>query len=302
MRAHTITTNASTIVLGGILALSFAVVLLAATASTASAERALGPWYCPPPSPPPTTFTGQVRQCLDDPFGDPACPGGCGRFEGFGDRQVGTTSPAQRFALGVSNDTFTPDISVSGDYAQTNDCPPTLSAGAFPQIEGCQITVTFAPTSTGPRNGTLSTGPGGPTVALTGNGVTTPTPWDWPLKLLVPDQWDYWSPSQGVLPARALEKREPKVALRATTNTDSKLVVSGGVKKTTKQLKAGKETKFKAKLNLKRLKVKPSKVKGLKDATTEIKFAATDEFDRTATEKRKFTFCVGTERDCTAHS
>ena len=40
MRAHTITTKASTIVSGGILALGLAVVLLAATASTASAERA----------------------------------------------------------------------------------------------------------------------------------------------------------------------------------------------------------------------------------------------------------------------
>ena len=40
MRAHTITTKASTIVSGGILALSLAVVLLAATASTASGARA----------------------------------------------------------------------------------------------------------------------------------------------------------------------------------------------------------------------------------------------------------------------
>ena len=47
MRAHTITTKASTIVSGGILALSLAVALLAATASTASAERLLRPVVLP---------------------------------------------------------------------------------------------------------------------------------------------------------------------------------------------------------------------------------------------------------------
>jgi hypothetical protein len=271
-----------------ILALSLAVVLLAATASTASAERVIQPWYCPPPPTPPTTLTEQVQECLSDPqpFGG---------FEGFGDRQVGTTSPAQRFALGVfRNDSFNPRISVSGDYAQTNNCPPTLSAGALPQLQGCLINVTFAPTGTGPRDGTLSTGPGGPTVALTGTGVTTPTPWDWPLELLA-------RAGSSRLPARdeTLEKREPKVPLVATTNNDSTVVVSGGVKKTTKRLAAGEKTKFKAKLNLKRLKVKPApKVKGLKLATTKIKFAATDEFDETATERIKATFCVGTRRDC----
>ena len=144
MRAHTITTKANTIVSGGILALGLAVVLLAATASTASAERGLterssgvpysspilSPWYCPPPATQSTTLE-QVRGCVDF---SPA------PSFGFGDRQVGTASPAQPFALGVfDNDSFNPTISVSGDYAQTNNCPPTLSAGAFPQIQGCLI-------------------------------------------------------------------------------------------------------------------------------------------------------------------
>jgi hypothetical protein len=189
MRAHAITTKASTIVSGGILALSLTVALLGATASTASAERGpterssvpgfssptLSPWYCPPPATQSTTLD-QVRGCLDI-TPEPSF--------GFGDRQVGVTSPAQPFALGVFDDPpFNPTISVSGDYAQTNNCPPTLSA-ALPQIQGCLITVTFAPTGTGPRHGTLSTGPGGPTMALTGKGVTTPTPWDWPVELSV---------------------------------------------------------------------------------------------------------------------
>ena len=191
MRAHTITTKASTTVSGGILALGLAVVLLAATASTASADGGLterssvpgfssptlSPWYCPPPATQSTTLE-QVRGCVDF-TPEPSF--------GFGKRQVGTTSPAQPVALGVfDNDSFNPTISVSGDYAQTNNCPPTLSAGAFPQIQGCLINVTFAPTGTGPRRGTLSTGAGGPTVALTGKGVSTPTPWDWPVELSGP--------------------------------------------------------------------------------------------------------------------
>src|SRR5262245_190692 len=95
MRAHAITTKASTTVSGGILALGLAVVLLAATASTASADKGLterssgagpsspnlSPWYCPPPATPPTTLE-QVQGCLDfSP--EPSF--------GFGDRQVGTT-------------------------------------------------------------------------------------------------------------------------------------------------------------------------------------------------------------------
>jgi hypothetical protein len=177
MGAHTIT-KASTIVPGGILALGLAVVLLAATASTASAERGLSPWYCPPPSAP-VTGVGTIDQVPQE-CANPSA----GSFD-FGDRKVGTTSPAQRFGLGVyclsaCNDTLTPNISVSGDYAQTNNCPPTLSATGPRQLQGCQINVTFAPTGTGPRDGTLSTGPGGPAVALTGYGfsATDSTPPD----------------------------------------------------------------------------------------------------------------------------
>ena len=166
MRAHTITTQARVggrgcmkrrIVPGGILALSLAVVLMAATASTASAERVLAPWNCPPPSTPPTTF-GQVEGCLLGVNANGTL--NISSFD-FGYNRIGT-STSRRFALGVSGDTFNPSIGVSGDYAQTNNCPPTLSAGAAPEIRGCIIEVTFAPTGEGPRGGTLSTGPGGP--------------------------------------------------------------------------------------------------------------------------------------------
>jgi hypothetical protein len=164
MGAHSITAKTSTIVPGGILALGLAVVLLAATASTASADRGLSPWYCPP-LPTQTTTLDQIPE---------GCLGNSRVSYDFGYPQLGT-SAQRRFALGVYNtDTLTPRISVSGNYAQTNNCPPTLSATGE-QIAGCLITVTFTPTSTGANNGTLSTGTGGPTAALTGYGVTTPT-------------------------------------------------------------------------------------------------------------------------------
>ncbi len=157
------------IVPGAILALSLAVALLAATASSASwapgGTSAYATWVCPLQSTPPTTIPGPER-CS----GSPARA----RFD-FGYHLVGT-STSQLFELGVhggtGGNTFSPRIGVPGEYAQTNNCPPTLSAGAY-QIGGaCLITVTFTPTGerTGPRPGTLTTGPGGPTMALTGNG------------------------------------------------------------------------------------------------------------------------------------
>jgi hypothetical protein len=90
----------------------------------------------------------------------------------FGDQYVLTTSSAQNVtlsnigsvALSLSN------ITASGDFAQTNNCGSSVAAGA-----SCTISVTFTPTQTGLRNGTLSVSdnaPGSPqTVSLSGNGV-----------------------------------------------------------------------------------------------------------------------------------
>jgi hypothetical protein len=239
-----------------------------------------------------------------------SCIVACGGPFDFGDRRVGTTSPAQRFALVIEgNDfptgdpeipqTFTPSISVSGDYAQTNNCPRTFSpapAREPPQIQGCIITVTFAPTGTGPKHGTLSTGTDasiyewcggcpwatGPTVELSGRGVTTRTPRALPLLL-------HGDGPRGQRTLRAVAKRP--LPLHALTNNDSTVVVSGGVKKTTKRLAAGEETKIKAKLNhLKRLKEKSGAGKPDR-IEVKIKFAATDEFGQTATEKTTATIC-----------
>ena len=64
-------------------------------------------------------------------------------------------------------------ISATGDFAQTNNCGASLAGGM-----DCQITVTFTPTATGNRAGTLSiaeSSSGSPqTVALSGMGTTFP--------------------------------------------------------------------------------------------------------------------------------
>ena len=89
----------------------------------------------------------------------------------FGTEQVGVASPSQAVtltnnqsvALNISN------IATSGDFAQTNNCGSTLNAGA-----NCSINVTFTPTTTGSRRGTLwvyDGVSGSPQVAsLTGTG------------------------------------------------------------------------------------------------------------------------------------
>jgi hypothetical protein len=42
-------------------------------------------------------------------------------------------------------------ITVIGDFSETNDCPTKLTVG-----KSCTINVTFTPTQTGTRTGTLS--------------------------------------------------------------------------------------------------------------------------------------------------
>jgi hypothetical protein len=236
------------IVSRGILTLGLVVVLLAATASSASAATSLSP-----------TSTD------------------------FGNREVGTTSPAQAFTLRtfcpsssigclIFGTDFEPNIDVSGDFSQTNNCPAILTA---PPSEECTINVTFTPTSTGPKQSALCTntqagetgcrvGIGlelGPSATLTGNGVTTPTPPTPPTPGPPPPP-----PPQGPAPptpgAPALQldldakKQELKKKLTffATTNVDATLVAEGSIKQTTKQLVGGEKTKIKGKLKSKKRK------------------------------------------------
>lgn len=95
----------------------------------------------------------------------------------FPSLEINQTSSAQSVTLtNDGNATMTiSDISISGDYAQTNNCPGSLGISS-----SCTFQVTFTPTAGGARNGTLTitdNAPGSPhTVSLTGSGyVTTAT-------------------------------------------------------------------------------------------------------------------------------
>lgn len=98
----------------------------------------------------------------------------------FANQPVGTTSAAQ--ALTLKNETSASvsisNITITGtnsaDFAQTNNCGSSLSAGT-----NCTIDVTFTPAVAGPAAATLSVSDnaaGSPqTAALTGTGVTATT-------------------------------------------------------------------------------------------------------------------------------
>lgn len=92
----------------------------------------------------------------------------------FGVQLVGATSSP--LTIKTSNNGATAatiSVAASGDFAQTNTCPvspATLAAGS-----NCTVSVTFKPTATGARDGSVVVSdslPGSPqTVALTGTGV-----------------------------------------------------------------------------------------------------------------------------------
>jgi hypothetical protein len=94
----------------------------------------------------------------------------------FAARTVGSTSPAQAVTVtnGGTASANLGTVATTGDFAQTRTCGATLAAGA-----SCTVNVTFTPTATGNRTGTLtvaSNDPGSPlTVALSGTGGSAPT-------------------------------------------------------------------------------------------------------------------------------
>jgi archaellum component FlaF (FlaF/FlaG flagellin family) len=71
----------------------------------------------------------------------------------FSSLRLGVTSPAQPVTLANNGNTTLniSSIQVSGDYAETNNCPVAL----LPSLS-CTISVTFTPTVSGVRNGTLT--------------------------------------------------------------------------------------------------------------------------------------------------
>ncbi len=90
----------------------------------------------------------------------------------FGSQAVGTASSPEAFdltntggaALTISS------ITASGDFSQTNTCGSSVAAGAF-----CTISVTFKPTGSGQRTGTVTVtdnaSPTTQTASLTGTGA-----------------------------------------------------------------------------------------------------------------------------------
>jgi hypothetical protein len=89
----------------------------------------------------------------------------------FATRMINTTSSAQTATLtNTGSEAVTiSSISTALPFSQTNNCPATLPVG-----QNCQIQVTFAPTTVGQANGTLSVTDNAPdspqTVALSGIG------------------------------------------------------------------------------------------------------------------------------------
>lgn len=81
----------------------------------------------------------------------------------FPDQIVNTTSSPLRFELQSSGTACVKvtAISITGDFAQTNNCPAVL-----PPSDSCVLNVTFTPTTTGLRTGILT---------MTGNQVPSPT-------------------------------------------------------------------------------------------------------------------------------
>jgi hypothetical protein len=91
----------------------------------------------------------------------------------FASQNVGTTSSAQTVTLSnaSANTVAITSIAATGDFAQSNNCGPSLATNT-----SCAISVTFTPTATGPRSGNLTitdSDTGSPhNVALNGTGAT----------------------------------------------------------------------------------------------------------------------------------
>jgi hypothetical protein len=90
----------------------------------------------------------------------------------FGSVATGSKSSAQ--TVTVSNPTGSAaavsSIAATGDFSQTSTCGSSIAAGG-----SCTVSVTFAPTATGSRTGTLTVNAGGVTsaVSLSGTGTSS---------------------------------------------------------------------------------------------------------------------------------
>jgi uncharacterized repeat protein (TIGR03803 family) len=95
----------------------------------------------------------------------------------FGNQLVGTTSVAQNVVLtnGLLSTLTIGSVSVTGDFAQANNCGSMLVGGA-----SCTIMVSFVPSQIGPQSGMLTVtdnAPGSPQIAtLSGTGAPDSVP------------------------------------------------------------------------------------------------------------------------------
>ena len=240
-------------------------------------------WFPPPPpraAPRPRGFGGRPRappRHPDDrpPRGSPPrspapCPGPC---VGGYVRARPPFPPPSRLQVPLS-----PPLPTPHHFPPTHPYPPPLPGlatkpGVDPALgaQTCTINVTFTPTSTGPLPGTLSTGSGGPTAALSGNGVTFPTP--------------PTPPTPGpALPTLAFDLDAKKQKLRkaltffATTNVDSTPGVGGSVKRITRGLAAGEKTKVTAKPKKSTRENLEDKLAASGKAKAKVEALATDQF------------------------
>ena len=107
----------------------------------------------------------------------------------FPAQAVGTSSSAQSVTLSNTGNAALSitSITASGDFSQTHTCGSSVAAGA-----SCTLSVTFKPTATGSRSGTLTitdnASPATQTVSLTGTGVAAPTVSLSPTSLTFPAQ------------------------------------------------------------------------------------------------------------------
>jgi hypothetical protein len=91
----------------------------------------------------------------------------------FGAEPIGGVSAAKSFTVTADLvDAVLPmTVATTGDFKQTNNCPASLG---FLLTRSCTIQVSFSPTSSGTRAGTLSTTTlvvGGPSASLLGTGT-----------------------------------------------------------------------------------------------------------------------------------
>ncbi len=90
----------------------------------------------------------------------------------FGDQALNLTSSPQKVTLSnVSGSSINLTLALSGDYAENDNCGTSLGANS-----SCTVSVTFTPTTTGARSGSLAityNAAGSPqSVSLAGSGVT----------------------------------------------------------------------------------------------------------------------------------